>query len=137
LIIYLERGPLDLLPNAACRLLYDEQTQPGPMSDEYDSGDDLLEDLNPDDFVGEKRAAPEDDGEHDPPSKRAKQEGADGPTNPVALARGLLRDKFGYDSFRHEQEKAIESVLRCNNTLVIFPTGGGKSLCYQVGTKFH
>ncbi|KAG9914684.1 ATP-dependent DNA helicase, partial [Aureobasidium melanogenum] len=44
----------------------------------------------------------------------------------------LLREKFGYPGFRGEQEKAILSLLRGENTLAIFPTGAGKSLCYQI-----
>lgn len=50
----------------------------------------------------------------------------------VKLARKLLADKFGYKNFRHEQEGAIRRILAGENTLVIFPTGAGKSLCYQV-----
>ncbi|KAK1763432.1 ATP-dependent DNA helicase [Phialemonium atrogriseum] len=49
------------------------------------------------------------------------------------LARRILKERFGYDSFRHEQEQAIASILAGHNTLAIFPTGAGKSLCYQVG----
>ena len=47
-------------------------------------------------------------------------------------ARALLRSRFGYDSFRPGQEKAVEGVLAGRDTLVILPTGGGKSLCFQV-----
>ncbi|KAI4721731.1 ATP-dependent DNA helicase [Aureobasidium sp. EXF-10727] len=50
----------------------------------------------------------------------------------IALIRRLLREKFGYPGFRGEQEKAILSILRGENTLTIFPTGAGKSLCYQI-----
>jgi len=47
-------------------------------------------------------------------------------------ARRVLRQSFGYDAFRAGQERAVDAVLAGRDTLVILPTGGGKSLCYQV-----
>ena len=47
-------------------------------------------------------------------------------------ARAMLRARFGYAGFRPGQEQAVEAVLQGRDTLVIMPTGGGKSLCYQI-----
>lgn len=50
----------------------------------------------------------------------------------LADAREKLRHGWGYDTFRAGQERAVGAVLEGRDTLVILPTGGGKSLCYQV-----
>ncbi|MFK3959713.1 DNA helicase RecQ [Guptibacillus hwajinpoensis] len=47
-------------------------------------------------------------------------------------AREQLKHHFGYDQFRGGQEQIISSVLSNYNTLGIMPTGGGKSICYQI-----
>ena len=47
-------------------------------------------------------------------------------------ARAALQAHFGYATFRPGQEAAVESVLAGRDTLVVLPTGGGKSVCYQV-----
>ena len=44
----------------------------------------------------------------------------------------LLESHFGYSSFRIGQEQAIRSVLSGENTITVMPTGGGKSICYQI-----
>lgn len=46
--------------------------------------------------------------------------------------KATLYDKFGYSHFRSGQKEAIESVLAKKDTLVMLPTGTGKSLCYQL-----
>ncbi len=50
----------------------------------------------------------------------------------VADAVRLLRTRFGYDEFRGAQEQIIEHLLAGGDALVLMPTGGGKSLCYQI-----
>lgn len=47
-------------------------------------------------------------------------------------AKEALSKFFGFDTFKGEQEQIIENLLEGNNTFVIMPTGGGKSMCYQL-----
>ena len=43
-----------------------------------------------------------------------------------------LKENFGFSSFKNLQEPIIKNLLEGNNSFVIMPTGGGKSLCYQL-----
>ena len=47
-------------------------------------------------------------------------------------ARALLREVFGYGEFRGQQQAIIEAAVGGRDALVLMPTGGGKSLCYQI-----
>src|SRR5688572_5206014 len=50
------------------------------------------------------------------------------PADPLSI----LKTVFGYDTFRGRQREVIEHVLAGNHAFVLMPTGGGKSLCYQI-----
>ncbi len=49
-----------------------------------------------------------------------------------STAQQILRDTFGYTSFRGAQQAIVEHVVGGGDALVLMPTGGGKSLCYQI-----
>jgi hypothetical protein len=46
--------------------------------------------------------------------------------------QNILKTYFGYDEFRNGQDKLIESIIKGRDALGIMPTGGGKSICYQL-----
>jgi ATP-dependent DNA helicase RecQ len=50
----------------------------------------------------------------------------------IKQAKTILKSVFGYEEFRPLQQEIIENVLKRKDSLVIMPTGGGKSLCYQI-----
>ena len=49
-----------------------------------------------------------------------------------ATAFEVLRATFGYDALKGDQEEVISHVIDDGDALVLMPTGGGKSLCYQI-----
>jgi ATP-dependent DNA helicase RecQ len=49
-----------------------------------------------------------------------------------ASPQHILQDVFGYSQFRHQQQAIVEHVIGGQDALVLMPTGGGKSLCYQI-----
>ncbi|GAC1410938.1 MAG: hypothetical protein NVSMB53_05870 [Gemmatimonadaceae bacterium] len=53
-------------------------------------------------------------------------------TPTIKDARAILKSAFGYDEFRPGQEPAVSAILAGRDTVVVLPTGGGKSLCFQV-----
>ena len=55
-----------------------------------------------------------------------------GPAGAKRTPESVLREVFGFTSFRGSQRAVIEHVLAGGDAVVLMPTGGGKSLCYQV-----
>ena len=50
----------------------------------------------------------------------------------IATALEILKTVYGYDAFRGPQARIVEHIIGGNNAFVLMPTGGGKSLCYQI-----
>ncbi|OUM59999.1 hypothetical protein PIROE2DRAFT_46634, partial [Piromyces sp. E2] len=50
----------------------------------------------------------------------------------MSVALELLKSKFGFNNFRKGQESIINSLINNRDTLAVLPTGGGKSICYQI-----
>jgi len=55
-----------------------------------------------------------------------------GTVNMMDQAQSLLKEVFGYDEFRPRQAEIIRAVLDKKDAMVVMPTGGGKSICYQI-----
>jgi ATP-dependent DNA helicase RecQ len=47
-------------------------------------------------------------------------------------AQEILKEFFGYDSFKPAQEEIISEILKGENVIAVLPTGAGKSVCYQI-----
>lgn len=68
-----------------------------------------------------------------PGSKRPRvEEDKSASDDALHVARKVLKERFGLNAFRLKQEAAIVRLLKGDSSVVVFPTGGGKSLCYQV-----
>jgi len=50
----------------------------------------------------------------------------------MCAAKNILKEVFGYDEFRNQQEDIVNNLVAGKDALVLMPTGGGKSLCYQI-----
>ncbi len=66
-----------------------------------------------------------------PPDKKLKNALVTKKPTDIRLKDALYK-YFGFDSFKGDQEEIIQTVLKGENTFVIMPTGGGKSMCYQL-----
>ena len=76
-----------------------------------------------------KRQHEDDEDDDTNPAKKAASPHA---VNSATIALQVLNQSFGLDQFRFSQEAVISRLLDGGNVVAIYPTGGGKSLCYQV-----
>ena len=67
-----------------------------------------------------------------PAAQRKTRAATPAAENPMARAQNILEEVFGYQSFRFHQSAVIETLLSGGDALALMPTGGGKSLCYQI-----
>ena len=128
------RGIRPSAPAAFTRALYhggfDSRPPPGAPAPAL-SVSDLDYDYDFDSLSATRPAGPEASGTArgsvhavaDPSRRRGAQD---------ADLHGILQQVFGYSAFRGEQQEIIRSVTAGDDALVLMPTGGGKSLCYQV-----
>lgn len=97
--------------------------------DEFDASfEDEAELLAATEALENGKRSREEDEKLDSTSKR--QKGTVSPS--TTLANKILKERFGLDSFRLKQEAAVTRILDGGSAVIVFPTGGGKSLCYQV-----
>ena len=100
---------------------------------QHDQNQDEFGDIDDEDLMlaemsdtGLKRSFDSEDGS---PSKKIRTE--DGSAS-ISLARKILKDTWGFSEFKHKQEQAITRLIDGGSAVVVFPTGGGKSLVYQI-----
>ena len=104
----------------------------GGDSDDFGDIDDedlLLAELNDRAVLSSTKRATPADFEDNSDSKKIKVHGC---PNAITLAEGILQKIWGFPKFRLKQEAAIARLIEGGSAAVVFPTGGGKSLVYQI-----